>query len=114
MPPSTAPASTACCVASMPIGTISISARSALATSQSQYCSVVLGTEPAGWVARRAALPVDARCALKAAAALVPGVKNFASAGAATKTFSAMAVAATTRTSTPRERATASGAIPAR
>ncbi len=40
---------------------------------QSQYCSVVLGTEPAGWVARRASLPLAARKALNAAAAVVPG-----------------------------------------
>ena len=97
----------------MPIGTISTSALSTFATSQSQYCSVVLGTEPAGWVARRAGLPLAARKALKAAAALVPGVKNLVRDGALTTTFSPIAVEATTRTSTPRERATASGATPA-
>ncbi|CAM5220386.1 hypothetical protein BTHI11S_06036 [Bosea thiooxidans] len=113
VPPSTAPARIACWVASMPIGTIATSALSTLATSQSQYSSTVSGTEPGGCVARRAGLPVAARNALKAAAGAMPSVKYLVSEGAVTTTFSPTAVEATTRMSTPRERATASGATPA-
>ncbi len=47
-------ASTACCVASMPMATTSTSSRLALMTSHGQYCSVVLGTEPAARSRRRA------------------------------------------------------------
>ncbi len=49
----------------------------------------------------------------QASAWLVPGLKKAARRGVATKTFSPVAVEATTFTSTPRERATPSGATPA-
>ena len=111
--PSTAPVSSACWVASMPIGTISTSALSAFATSHSQCCRVVLGTEPAGWVARRTGLPLAARSAAIALAAGTPGLNSAASLAPAIITISSTAVAVSTRTSMPLARATARGATPA-
>ena len=111
--PSTAPASSACCVASMPMATISACAVSAFTTCQSQCWSVVFGTEPGGCVASRAGRPVASRNLRKASALSAVPEKYGPSFGPATNTISSTAVAATTRTSMFFVRATASGAMPA-